>query len=177
MANFVYIATSLDGYIADEKGGLDWLYATPNPDESDFGWSAFMANMDALLMGRKTFEAVCGFDMPWPYEKPVFVLSHTMTEVPHALKEKVELVSGPLKQVVGALKERGFEHLYIDGGETIQGFLAEDLIDELTITRIPILLGAGVPLFGNLDQPMFFEHVHTEVHLNALVQSRYRRKK
>lgn len=69
MKNIVYIATSLDGYIADRDGGLDWLHSIPNPDHSDFGWAEFMAGVDALVMGRTTFETVCGFDCDWPYNK------------------------------------------------------------------------------------------------------------
>lgn len=177
MSNIVYIATSLDGYIADKDGGLDWLHSTPNPDNLDFGWAEFMSKMDALVMGRNTFEAVCGFDCEWPYEKPVFVLSNSLKMVPEEYKDKAEVITGPLLQIVKSLNEKGYNNLYIDGGKTVQSFLKGSLIDEMIITQIPVLLGGGVPLFDKLSSPVEFEHVNTEVHLNALVQTHYRRKK
>lgn len=177
MPNIVYIATSLDGYIADKDGGLDWLYSIPNPDNLDFGWAEFLARIDALVMGRNTFDTVCGFGGQWPYPKPVFVLSNTLTSIPAAFSDKAELVSGPLDLLVGSLHQRGFNNLYIDGGKTVQSFLRADLIDELIITQLPILLGGGVPLFGALSEPLTFEHVGTEVLLDALVKNHYRRRR
>ena len=176
MPNIVYIATSLDGYIADKNGGLDWLHSVPNPDNLDLGWADFMAQVDALVMGRNTFETVCGFDVDWPYPMPVFVLSNSITSVPKAYRDKAEVVSGPLPEVVESINAKGFNTLYIDGGKTIQGFLQDDLIDEMIITQIPILLGGGAPLFGELPAPLTFEHVSTQVHLDAMVQTHYRRK-
>jgi dihydrofolate reductase len=176
MTNIVYIATSLDGYIADKNGSLDWLQSIPNPDNLDFGWGEFMGQVDALIMGRNTFATVCGFDGEWPYPVPVFVLSNSMTSIADKYKDKAEIVSGPLAKIVESLNDRGLSNLYIDGGKTIQSFLQADLIDELTITHIPILLGGGTPLFGSLVKSLAFEHINTQVHLNAMVQSTYRRK-
>ncbi|MEX2964065.1 dihydrofolate reductase family protein [Microbulbifer sp. TYP-18] len=176
MPNIVYIATSLDGYIADKSGGVDWLHSTPNPDNDDCGWAQFIAGIDGLVMGRITFEAVCGFDVEWPYSVPVFVLSNSMSSIPEGYRDKAEVVRGALPDVVKSLNEKGLNNLYIDGGKTIQSFLQADLIDEMIITQIPILLGGGFPLFGELAHPIAFEHVGTKVHLNALVQSHYRRK-
>lgn len=175
--NIVYIATSLDGFIADREGRLDWLHNLPNPDHRDFGFADFMGGIDALVMGRVTFETVCGFDVDWPYDKPVFVLSNTLTSVPEALEGRAEVVGGPLSEVLETLHGRGLSRLYIDGGKTVQGFLAEDLIDELIVTRIPILLGDGTLLFGTLTAPLAFEHLSTEVFAGALVQSHYRRRR
>lgn len=177
MKNIVYIGTSIDGYIADRDGGLDFLNTVPNPDLDDFGWMAFMETVDALLMGRGTLDAILGFDCPWPYAKPVFVLSSTMTEVPEGLEGKVEIVSGEIKDVVADLNAKGFESLYVDGGKLIQGFLQRDMIDEMIITTIPVLLGGGAPLFGSLPGHLEFEHMETSVHLGQLVMSRYQRKK
>lgn len=177
MPNIVYIAASLDGYIADKNGGLDWLNAVPNPDNQDLGWSLFMDRIDALVMGRNTFETVCGFEGDWPYPKPVFVLSNSMTEIAEKYNDKADLVSGPLSQVLNTINAKGFSNLYIDGGKTIQSFLEADLVDELIVTQIPILLGSGVPLYGKLANPLTFEHVGTKVHLKAMVQSHYRRKR
>jgi len=176
VSNTVYIATSLDGYIADVNGSVDWLYAVPNPEGSDYGFAEFSAGIDALLMGRVTYETVLGFDVPWPYDKPVFVLSTTLEAVPEELLGKVEIVSGPVAEVVGRLHTRGFQRLYVDGGRVIQSLLAEDLIDELILTRIPVLLGGGSPLFDLLPEPQWFEHVETRVHGGQLVQSRYLKK-
>ena len=176
MSNIVYIATSIDGYIADKEGGLDWLHVIPNPDHSDLGFGVFLDRIDAIVMGRKTFDTVCSFDCDWPYSKPVLVLSNSLASIPKEYKEKAELIRGPLVEVLKILNQKGYKNLYIDGGFTIQNFLKEDLIDEMIITRIPILLGGGIPLFGELFEKMTFEHVKTEVLLNAMVQSHYRRK-
>ncbi len=100
MKNIVFIGTSLDGYIADKNGGFDFLNSIPNPEQDDFGYLDFMDRIDALLMGRKTYETVLGFGGQWPYNKPVFVLSNTLTSLPKNLQDKVELVSGSVRQVV-----------------------------------------------------------------------------
>lgn len=177
MSNVVYIATSLDGFIADKDGGLAWLESTPNPDKLDFGWGDFMDRMDAVVMGRSTFDTVCGFDCTWPYPLPVFVLSDSLTSLPGEYEGKAELINGSLSDVLQAIHRKGYTELYIDGGVTVQNFLKEDLIDEMIITTIPILLGRGTPLFGDLSGPREFEHVNTEVLLNSMVKSHYRRKK
>ena len=149
MANFVYIATSLDGFIAKKNGSIDWLNEIPNPDGSDYGFSDFMNNIDAIVMGRNTFELVLTFDK-WPYNKPVFVLSRTLQRVSDNLKDKVELINCNPDEVVNLLNSRNYKNIYIDGGITIQKFLRNELIDEIIITRIPILLGRGIPLFAEL---------------------------
>ena len=174
MANRVFIASSLDGYISDKNDGLDWLQSVPNPDQLDMGWGDFIAGIDAIVMGRKTFETVCGVDCPWPYPKPVFVLSNSLTLLQKEYEGKAELINGPLAKILATIREKGYEQLYIDGGATVQNFLSEDLIDEMIITVIPILLGGGSPLFGELFEPMSYEHVKTEVFLNAIVQTHYR---
>jgi dihydrofolate reductase len=177
MTNIVYIATSLDGFIATTDGGIDWLNDIPNPEQSDFGFVEFMESIDALVMGRNSFEKVLSFG-EWPYEKPVFVLSNTMKEIPDDLKGKAEVISVKtnMKDLVSDLKERGFDNLYVDGGRVIQSFLKEDLIDEMIITTVPILLGAGIPLFGPLDEHLKFDIVHTEQFNNDLVKVHYRKK-
>ncbi|MBM7341765.1 dihydrofolate reductase family protein [Pantoea coffeiphila] len=175
MANIVFIATSLDGYIADKQGKLDWLNSVPNPDNIDTGCFALMEQIDGLVMGRNTLEAVLGFDCDWPYSKPVFVLSNTMTKVPQGYEEKVFIVKGELKDIIAELNARGFNDLYIDGGATIQSFLNEDLIDQLIITRFPLLLGGGIPLFSELKQSLNFKVTKNEVVLETLVQTTYLR--
>lgn len=175
--NKVFIATSLDGYIADQQGGIDWLHSIPNPDKIDMGYGAFMAGIDALVMGRTTFDTVCGFDMEWPYEKPVFVLSNSMTQVPKKYMKKAEVVHGNLNEILEKIHDKGHQHLYIDGGKTVQGFLKEDLIDEMTITIIPYLLGAGIPLFSELQKRLEFECMDTKIYLEKIVQNRFVRKR
>ena len=177
MSNLVFIATSLDGCISDKDDGLDWLHSIPNPNDYDLGWLPFMDRVDAIVMGRKTFEAVCGFDCDWPYSKPVFVLSNSLSALPQEYEGKAELVNGPLTEIIASLNEKGFEQLYIDGGSTIQSFLREDLIDEMIITVLPLLLGGGAPLFKDLPDPLSFDLLRTDVLLEAMVQSHYRRKR
>ena len=173
MKNIVYIATSLDGLIADKDGGIDWLMEMPNPQEDDYGYADFISQIDALVMGRKTFEKVLSFGGEWPYEKPVFVLSTTLSEIPENLTGKAELINGSIKKIVNQLSEKGYENLYIDGGKTIQSFLEEDLIDELIITTVPILLGDGYPLFSKLSKPLKFTHKSTKSFDNGLTQTHY----
>jgi dihydrofolate reductase len=171
--NKVFIATSLDGYIADHNGNIDWLHAIPNPEGIDMGYGDFMSSVDALVMGRTTYETVLGFDIPWPYDKPVFVLSSTLKEVPEDLSEKVFLVNGALKDVLSKIHAQGYQNLYIDGGQTIQSFLRDGLISEMIITRIPILLGGGSSLFGILDVPQHFKCVDTKIFLGQIVQNHF----
>lgn len=175
--NSVFIGASLDGYIADKNGGLDWLDMIPNPDGESLGYYEFTANIDALVMGRTTFETVLGFDVEWPYTKPVFVLSNTMDSIPTSYEAKAFLVKGPLTDVLEQIHQKGYHHLYIDGGATIQSFLREDLIDDIIITTIPILLGGGHSLFGELAKPLNFELVESKVFLNQLTCRHYRRKR
>ncbi|CAM3087767.1 dihydrofolate reductase family protein [Vibrio rarus] len=177
MANIVFIATSLDGYIADKHGKIDWLHSVPNPDNMDTGFITLMERIDGLVMGRNTFDMILSFDCEWPYTKPVFVLSNTMTKVPKGYEDKVFLVKGQLQDILTELHANGFNDLYIDGGVTIQNFLKEDLIDEMVITRFPILLGGGAPLFGELKQPLNFKVTKSEVVLGTLVQTSYIRDK
>lgn len=175
MANYVYIATSLDGYIADKDGGIDWLMEIPNPDNSDFGFSEFMDSVDALIMGRNTFEKVLTFN-EWIYNKKVFVLSNHLKTIPAGYEEKAGIVSGDIKDIVADLAKRGYKNLYIDGGKTIQSFLREDMIDEMIITKISILLGDGIPLFGQLTEPLKFKVVDSEILTEFMVKTHYKKK-
>lgn len=175
--NNIFIATSIDGYIADKDGGLDWLHMVPNPDGKDLGFRSFMDRMDALVMGRNTFETVLNFDVPWPYDKPVFVLSNRLQEIPESHKDKAYLVKGELMDVIKEIHKQGFYHLYIDGGTTINSFLSEDLIDEMVLTTIPVLLGGGAPLFSDFSNSLAFDLVSSVVSLDHITQRTYRRKR
>lgn len=175
MSNIVYVGASLDGYIADKDGGLDFLQSVPNPDNLDFGFQKFMDGIDALVMGRKTFETVLGFGGPWPYSKPVFVLSSVMNSVPESLAGKAGIIHGTPEEIVAELCAKGFSRLYIDGGQVIRSFFERDMVDELIVTIIPVLLGGGTPLFGAFPSQMRFKLESSQVFLGALVQSRYSR--
>lgn len=177
MSNIVYIGTSLDGYISAPDGGLDWLSYVPIPEGDDLGFSEFMDRVDAVVMGRKTFETVLDFGTEWHYPKPGIVLSSTLKSAPNEFANHIQFADGPPSEIVQLARKRGFENLYIDGGTTIQHFLREGLIDELIITEIPLLLGGGNRLFGELDQPLGFELVDTKVLLNQLVRKHYQRKR
>ena len=133
----------MDGYISSPDGSLDWLDCVPNPEGSDLGFFSFMERVDAVLMGRLTFETVAGFGMGWTYPKPGLILSSTMTAIPEPFQEQVQLVNGSPQSVLARAQALGYHNLYVDGGKTIQSFLKEDLIDEMIITEIPILLGGA----------------------------------
>lgn len=168
-----FIASSLDGYIARPDGGIDWLTGVENDIEGeDFGYSNFMKTIDALVMGRNTFDKVLEFDA-WPYDKKVFVLTGRSLSLPDGFSGTVESMSGEPGNIIEVLAEQGFFHLYIDGGETICRFLEAGLMDEMTITRIPILIGEGIPLFRSLDQDIPLHHLWTQTFPNGFVQSKY----
>jgi dihydrofolate reductase len=176
MANLVYIATSLEGFIARVDGDISWLESVPNASSSDFGYGEFINKIDGVILGRNTFEVVLGFES-WPYTQPVFVLSNTLDKIPEELKDKVEIVNGELKSILKTLDEKGIHNLYIDGGKTIQSFLKEDLIDEMIITTVPILLGDGIPLFGYLERDLKFKCEKVEYISQFVVKNYYTRDK
>lgn len=169
-----FMAISLDGFIARSDGGLDWLDIPPPTPDEDYGFAAFFASVDGLAMGRHSFETVLGFDA-WPYgDTPVEVLTHRPLAIPGQLAATVSTSADTPAELVARLGVAGRRHLYVDGGRTVQGFLAAGLLDELTLTRIPVILGAGIPLFGPLPASIVLHHDATRVFANGLVQSRYR---
>lgn len=166
----IFIATSLDGFIARQDGALDWL---PADGGEPHGYDEFMATVDALVFGRKTYETVLSFGA-WPYgKKPVVVLSTTLSKLDAPAGSVCDLMAGSPSEIVTQLAERGLKHLYIDGGKTIQGFLEAGLIQRAIITRIPVLLGSGIPLFGSLSHDIHLTHVATRSYPSGLVQSEY----
>lgn len=174
MPTTVFIATSVDGFIARENGSIDWL---PGEDESvggeDYGYHAFLNSVDAIVMGRHTYELALSFDS-WPYgEKPVIILTSRTVEIPQPLAGTVESMSAAPREVVRRLAERGWQYLYIDGGKTIQRFLSEGLIHRVIMTKVPILIGSGIPLFGPLPHDVRLRHLETRQFENGLVQSHY----
>jgi dihydrofolate reductase len=170
----VFIATSLDGFIAREDGNIDWLTAYEDPAGEDYGFGAFMKSVDTLVMGRKTWDFVRTLTA-WPYGKtPVVVLSSKKIDIPKPFAKMVSSMSGKVDTIINALAERDMHHLYVDGGITIQRFLNSGAIQRLIVTRIPVLIGTGIPLFGKLERgDIRLRHVDTRVFSNGLVQSEY----
>lgn len=180
----VFIATSLDGFIARPDGSIDWLDRANAtiPDGEDCGYNAFIETVDVIVMGRNTFEHVLTFE-EWPYgDKKVIVLSRQGVVVADSIgrsslltNEKTVSTSAEAPELlVERLSSAGAQHLYIDGGQTIQSFLCAGLITELTITVIPIMLGMGKPLFGSLlKSDILLEHVSTTTYDFGFVQSTY----
>lgn len=170
----VFIATSLDGYIARPNGDLDWLPANgEGTDGEDHGYGAFIATVDAIVIGRHTFEKVLSFKA-WPYgDKRVVVLTSRTTGLPRLPAATAEYMGGTPQEIVARLAARGARHLYVDGGITIQGFLAAGLIERIIITRIPIVLGSGIPLFGPAQHDIKLRHVTTRPYPSGFVQSEY----
>ena len=170
MAASVFIGTSVDGFIARPSGALDWL---PEGGGEPHGYDEFIASVDAIVIGRKTFETVLAFDA-WPYgDKRVVVLSSRPVDFSAVVGGVVEQMGGPPAEIVAQLTASGARHLYIDGGITIQGFLRAGLIQRLIITRVPVLIGEGVPLFGALPHDIRLHHVATRHYPSGLVQSEY----
>jgi dihydrofolate reductase len=165
----VFVGTSLDGFIARANGALDFL---PPGGGEPHGYDEFMATVDALVIGRKTFETVLTFE-GWAYgKKPVFVLS-SRPIAPAPAGAVVERMSGAPADIVSQLAARGIQHIYVDGGITIQRFLQAGLIQRVIITRVPVLIGTGVPLFGPLPRDIALKHVATRQYASGLVQSEY----
>lgn len=168
----VFIATSVDGFIAREDGSLDWLPAALEGE--DYGYAALVDSVDGIIMGRSTYETVLGFG-EWPFSKPVVVLSRTLSasDVPVALRESVQVSNLAPSTLVATLREQGWKHAYIDGGQTIRSFMEAGEVSELTLTRIPILLGSGRPLFGPLPESMLLRCEYSKHYPNSVISTRY----
>ena len=166
----VFVGTSLDGFIARQNGDLDWL---PAGGGEAHGYNEFIAGVDAIVIGRKTFETVLTFG-EWPYgEKRVVVLSSHPVDFSVVHGGVVEQMAGPPDEVVSRLAASGAHHLYVDWGITIQRFLRAGLIQRLIITRVPVLIGSGIPLFGTLPRDIRLRHVATQQYPSGLVKSEY----
>jgi dihydrofolate reductase len=174
MKTIVYIGTSLDGFIARKDGDLDWLVKFEKPVKDDY--AKFISKIDAVVIGRGTFEKVLTYPS-WPYEKKVYVLSTSLKKLPSMLMGKATVLSMKTRALLKYLSNEGFSTIYVDGGKVIQSFLKDDCIDEMIITKAPVLIGSGIPLFGELDKGLPFKHVRTKVYSNGLVKSHYKRKR
>jgi dihydrofolate reductase len=165
----VFVGTSVDGFLARPNGDLDFL---PPGGGEPHGYNEFIATVDAIVIGRKTFETVLAMES-WPYgAKRVVVLSSRPVDMSRA-GGAVEQMTGPPAEIVSQLAASGAHHLYIDGGVTIQGFLRAGLIQRLVITHVPVLIGNGIPLFGALPRDVRLRHVATRHYPSGLVQSEY----
>ena len=178
----IYIATSADGYIATPDGSVDWLHTAGNlhADMSktpDMGFNAFMASVDCMIMGRKCMDAIASFNLTpeqWPYgDIKIYVLSHSMKSPPKNLLGKVEMYSGDITTLVNQLKDNDYHHAYIDGGTTITAFLNLQLIEEMIITKAPIILGKGIPLFGEINNNIKLTHAKATAFPNDFIQVKY----
>jgi dihydrofolate reductase len=166
----VFVGTSVDGFIARLNDDLDFL---PEGGGEPHGYKEFVASVDALVIGRKTFEKVLTFEN-WPYgDKRVVVLSNRPVDLSAAVGGVVEQMSGSPAEIVSQLAASGARHLYVDGGLTIQGFMRAGLIQRLVITRVPVLIGEGIPLFGSLPRDVLLRHIATRHYPSGLVQSEY----
>lgn len=171
----VYIATSLDGFIARADGNLDWLDEANAmvPEGEDCGFVEFITSVDTLVMGRKTYKKVLSFG-EWPYgDTPVVMLSSKSITFPEHLPSTVSHSSEQPVKLLKRLADEGVQHVYVDGGLTIQGFLSERLVDEITVTVIPVILGKGIPLFGPVRDDIHLTHIRTTAFDFGFVQSTY----
>lgn len=179
----IFCGTSLDGYIARADGNLDFLDAVDPPEldgqPTDGGFGDFLAAVDALVMGRNTFDKVMELvkqpDIDWPYgDLPVLVLTSRPLSVPDDLGDLVEATDLAPAELLAVLSSRFVDHVYVDGGLTAQSFLREGLIDEIIVTTVPVLIGDGISLFGQLAADVAVELLDTTVFSNGFVQSHYR---
>jgi len=166
----VFVGISVDGFIARPNGDLDFL---PEGGGEPHGYDEFIASVDTLVIGRKTFETVLTYET-WPYgDRRVVVLSSRPLDLSAVRGGVVEQMAGPPAEIVSKLAASGAHHLYVDGGITIQGFLRAGLVQRLIITRVPVLIGDGIPLFGALPRDVRLHHVATKHYPSGLVKSEY----
>ena len=170
----VFIATSLDGCVARADHRLDWLTKQPT-DGDDLGYDAFMDSVDGIVMGRGSYETVLSFG-EWPYAKPVVVMSRTLSQadIPAELQGKVRLVDLDPPQLMASLHEDGWSRAHVDGGKVVQSFVRCGLIEDFVLTTIPVLIGEGIRLFGEIDMDVDLDLISVESFPSGLVQSRYR---
>ena len=177
----VYIATSADGYIAMPDGAVDWLHTTGNLEadlgSEDMGWQSFIESVDCMIMGRKSMDVIASMNLTpeqWPYgDMNIVVLSRTVTIPPTSFHSETEMYSGDIHELIKDLDARGYKHAYIDGGETITSFIELGLINEMTITQVPVLLGDRIALFGKVNRQIKLEKPVILAFPNDFVQIKY----
>ncbi|MCA9586418.1 MAG: dihydrofolate reductase [Myxococcales bacterium] len=165
----VFIAESLDGFIARADGAIDWLALVEREGE-DYGFAAFFETVDAMVMGRTTYNTVLGFDA-WPYgAKRCVVLTHD----PPSARHGEEFYAGDVTALAERLGAEGARHVYVDGGEVISQFFAAGLIDEVTVSIIPVVLGDGLRLTRRIGRDVRLELVQHRAFDSGLVRLTYR---
>jgi dihydrofolate reductase len=178
----VYIATSADGYLATPNGSVDWLSEAGDQDADmsqnpDMGFNDFIGSVDCMIMGRKCMETISGFNLEpeqWPYgDIKIYVLSNSVKVAPENVNNKVKMYSGDILDLMNQLESDGYKHAYIDGGTTITSFLNHQLINEITITKAPIILGDGLPLFGKINAKIKLEKSEAITFPNDFIQIKY----
>ena len=170
----VMLAISLDGFVARKDHSLDWLMKQNTAGE-DHGFAEFLDKIDVIVMGSGSFRTVLGFDA-WPYEKPVIVLSNSLTDddVPSELAQKVEIKNLSPQDLMAEMERRGWPRVYVDGGAVVQSFLKSGLINDFKLTLVPILLGDGIRLFGDLPSDVDLEPTYQKAFPSGLVELRYK---
>lgn len=171
---YVFMASSLDGFVARQDNSLDWLMKY-GVDENDHSFEEFTKNIDVLVMGSGTFKTVLGFEQ-WPYKMPVYVLSSRLTQddIPQSLQKQVTIKALNPKELMKFLYEKGLKKAYIDGGKLVQSFINDGLIKEITLTQIPILIGKGKRLFGELDKDIDLELINSKPMKFGFIQNHYK---
>lgn len=169
----VYIATSVDGYIARPDGAIDWLDSVEIPEGDDLGYAAFIDSIDALVMGRNTFEVVMAMDVDWPYTVPVHVVSRRGVEIPEELADRISHRRETPNDLCASLDAEGVSRIWVDGGALISSFLAKGLIDRIIITTLPLLLGEGIPLFGSFPGDISLRLESVTGIANGMTQTTY----
>jgi len=185
----IFIAPSADGYIATEDGGVHWLETVGKPvsekeASSDlmkhFNMSMpnYMQTVDCMIIGRKLMEVLSSFNLTpeqWPYgDTKIIALSNTIKEPPANLKNRVQMYSGSIPELITKLEKEGYKHTYVDGGTTITAFLNLQLINEMTLTQAPVLLGSGIPLFGKLFKQIKLENAQATAFPNNFIEIKYK---
>lgn len=179
----VFIGCSFDGFIAREDGAIDWMDTAGKPDveipdNPDLGFSEFISNIDCLVMGSNTLKKLSSFNLSadqWPYgDTRIIALSKSLQEVPENLCGNAEIFSGDIPELIQSLENEGYKHAYVDGGRVIQSFLKLKLMNEMTITLLPILIGKGISLFADLPEDIHLELMHAQTFPNDFIQTTFR---
>ncbi len=170
-----FVAISLDGYIARLNNSLDWLETEYKTDHSeDYGYKKYISSVDCIVMGRNTFEKVVSFP-EWAYQnRRVIVLSKQWKQIPDQFAKLAELYTGTIELLTVELQNQGVRHVYVDGGITIQSAIQNKILNDICITTVPVLLGKGIRLFGNVRDDIELELLNTTSFASGFVQSRYR---
>lgn len=169
-----FLGMSIDGFIAGPNDELDWLDELPAIEGEDYGYLAFTSDVDALVMGRRTFETVISVVDEWPWTKPVVVMSRSMTELPSSA-EDCEIFAGTPEELGALAESREWKKLYVDGGQLVSSFINEGLLCGMTISILPVVRGEGIPVLGGLTSPKWLDHVATKTYQNGMVQLTYQR--